>query len=186
MSIVRRVLLKWLVLAALTTAVSGTVYLTAQQLLRQLANDPQVQMAHDAAGLLETGRTADIVAAGPPIDFSRSLAPFITVVSDDGRVLASTGQLHGAARVVPSGVLDEARRTGEDRISWRPEPGVRVAAVVVPYRGATGGFVIAGRSLDETEERVTQFAHLIGLAWALTLGGLLVLVTVTEYLMPAR
>jgi hypothetical protein len=41
----------------------------------------------------------------------------------------------------------------EDRITWQPAPGVRVAAVIVPYGGQQPGFVLAGRSLRLVEQR---------------------------------
>jgi hypothetical protein len=106
-------------------------------------------------------------------------------LDDGGKILSTSGQLSGAPRAIPSGVLDHARQSGEERVSWQPEPGVRVAAVVVRYRGSPGGFVLAGRSLAETEARVVKFQQLIGLAWAFVVGGLLVLVSAAEFLSPA-
>jgi hypothetical protein len=49
------ILRHWLPLAALTTALCGLVYLAVQQALRQAANDPQIQMAEDAAYILSQG-----------------------------------------------------------------------------------------------------------------------------------
>jgi hypothetical protein len=112
---------------------------------------------------------------------SRSLAPFLIVLDDSGKVLASSATLRGATRSVPQGVLTHARASGEERVTWQPESGVRIASVVEHYGGTTGGFVVAGRSLQETEERVVQFQHLILLGWALTLVGLAVVTTIAEY-----
>jgi hypothetical protein len=67
------------------------------------------------------------------------------------------------------GVLDYVRKNGQDRVTWQPAPGVRMATVVVPYKN---GFVMAGRSLTEVEKRESQVESLCGLAmlciWAAT------------------
>jgi hypothetical protein len=53
-------------------------------------------------------------------------------------------------------VFDNAREKGENRITWEPKEGVRIAAVIKRFEGktaSTSGFVLAGRSLDEVEKR---------------------------------
>ena len=88
--------------------------------------------------------------------------------------------------MMPPGVLQHVRDSGEARVTWQPIGGVRIASVVVSYSGATQGFVLAGRSLQETEDRVAKFQALIGLAWLATLVGLLVVVAAGNWiLLPA-
>jgi len=180
----RRIILRWLQLAGLATALCLLVYVVAQQIGRHTANDPQIQMARDAAILLESGSTPESVLPAAHVDMSRSLAPFLIVLDDGGKVLAASATLRGAQRSVPDGVLTSVRDDGEERVTWQPEAGVRIASVVVGYAGSPGGFVVAGRSLQETEERVLQFQHLILLAWALILVGLAVLSSLTELAVP--
>ena len=105
----------------------------------------------------------------PAIDIAGSLSPFLIVIDDTGIAKAASGRLRGEIRAVPSGVLDAARRGGEQRVTWQPERGVRIASVIVPYAGSSGGFVIAGRSLREIEERVEKFQRLIGFLWLVTM-----------------
>lgn len=50
----------------------------------------------------------------------------------------------------------------EDRVTWQPRDGVRIAAVVVAY---SGGTVVAGRSLREVESRADDALAVTGLAW---------------------
>jgi hypothetical protein len=68
------------------------------------------------------------------------------------------------------GIFDYVKKNGQDRVTWQPEPGMRLATVVVPYEK---GFVMAGRSLTEVEKRESQVENLCGLAllgtWAATL-----------------
>jgi len=171
-----RVLFVWFALAALASAVCLLVYVVAQQTWRTSANDPQIQLARDAAAALAAGRAVETVVPRESVDMERSLAPFLIVLDADGKVLAASASLRGSVPGVPKGVLDYVRDRGEDRITWQPIGGVRIASVVVSYSGARSGYVLAGRSLEETQHRVTQFGSLIGLAWAATLVGLLVVV----------
>lgn len=140
----------WLPISAAVTVICGLVYVEAQGALRDAANDPQIQMAEDAASSLDGGSPAAALVSGTTVDMATSLAPFLIVYDAHHVVVASSGRLDGIAPIVPSGVLSSARTTGEDRISWEPAPGVRIAAVVVPYRN---GEVLAGRSLREVEQR---------------------------------
>jgi hypothetical protein len=95
------------------------------------------------------------------------------VFDPQGTVLASSARLHGAIPVLPGGVLAHARATGEHRLSWQPEPGIREAIVVVSARKGQLGYVVAGRSLRETERLKQQVLHLIALGCLGILVGLL-------------
>ena len=155
----------WLPLAAVIVALSGLVYLAVQQALRTGANDPQIQMAEDAAAALAQGGAPDALVGKSTIDVASSLAPFMIVYDDAGNALVFSGQLHGQPPALPSGVLEAARANGQDRISWMPEAGVRIAAVIEPVSGGQGGFVLAGRSLREVEKReaLVQLQAVIGM-----------------------
>jgi hypothetical protein len=164
------IIMKWLPLAIATAGLCGLVYLTVQQSLRMSANDPQIQMAEDAASALNGGTSLDSIVPAITVELATSLAPFIIVFDDSGNVLASSATLHGAIPVYPSGVLDHTRINGEDRVTWQPENGVRMATVVVRY---DKGFVLAGRSLREVEIRIGNIQTISGLVmlviWAATL-----------------
>jgi hypothetical protein len=169
--------IRHLVARALPVAVALTVacaiaYGASQQLLRSGANDPQIQLAEDAARALDAG-AAPASVAGPgsavaglagsdPVDIGVSLAPFLIVYDASGRVLAATGRLDGVPPVPPLGVLDTARSAGRDVVTWQPRSGVRIASVAV---GWSGGSVLAGRSLREVEGREDQALLLAAAAW---------------------
>jgi hypothetical protein len=125
------------------------------------ANDPQIQMAQDAASALAGGASVDSLVPSAKVDIATSLAPFLMVYDDDGKILASSAVMHGGNPSIPPGVLDYTRQHGEDRVSWQPENGIRIAAVVAHYEH---GFVLAGRSLCEVEKRISQVQNLNGLA----------------------
>jgi hypothetical protein len=162
----RNILRIWLPFAIVTTAFSGLVYVSVQQSLRQSANDPQIQMAEDAARALQNGAGIESVIPAGQVDINHSLAPFLVVYDSAGKPQAASGRLDGGLPEIPTGVLEYARANGQNRVSWQPREDVRVAAVVFPY---DGGFVLAGRSLREVEKRELQVQGFAGAVWALTL-----------------
>jgi hypothetical protein len=172
-----RILKKWLPLAIATAGLCGLVYITIQQSLRMGANDPQIQMAEDGATALNGGVTVESILPASRVELASSLAPFVVVFDDAGKVLASSATLHGLVPAYPSGVLDYARQNGQNRVTWQPESGVRMATVVERY---DKGFVLAGRSLREVEKRESQAESLSGLALLATWVATLVAVSLGE------
>jgi hypothetical protein len=159
----RRTLVAWLPFAVALTVLAGLAYALDQSNLRQGADDPQIQLAEDAAARLAAGAPVATVVphTGAPVDIARSLAPFVIVYDTADRPLASTAILDGATPLLPVGVSASARQR-EDRVTWQPRDGVRVAAVVVSF---SGGTVVAGRSLREVESREDDALVVAGLAW---------------------
>jgi hypothetical protein len=187
-----KVLAGWLPLAFLATVMAGLVYAAVQQNYRQSANDPQIQLAQDMAGAFSQGQGATAADAAnlPKVEVSESLSPFVTVFTNDNRVVFSTGLINGGESIPPKGVFDYTRTHIENRITWEPKSGVRIAAVMRYYKSGKGeGFVLAGRSLSEVEKRETQTLFLTGMAWIIALSGTFV-IKLTEaiigggYIMP--
>ncbi len=170
-----RTLLYWLPLAFCLTVLAGMVYTAVQQNFRQGANEPQIQMAEDAAVQLQDGAQVQTVVGSSKVDMARSLAPFFIVYDASGHVLVSSVQLNGTVPDIPPGVFDSVRASGEDRITWQPQEGVREAAVVTQFAGSRPGFVLAGRSLREVEVRISQLTQLAGVAWLVGIAGSFVL-----------
>lgn len=159
----------WIALAALITAGALGGYLVMQQAERHAANDPQIQLADDAATALEGGRAPAALVSGDRVDVGRSLAPFVVVLDDAGTPIAASGQLDGRTPVPPAGVLATVRRDGEERVTWAPLSEVRLASVVRRVGGTHPGFVVAARSLRETEARIAGIGRLIALGWAVAI-----------------
>ena len=167
----RRFVALFLPSVVVATALCGVLYLVGQQALRTGANDPQEQLATDAASRLDSGATPASVAGGAAVDLRADLAPFVVVYDPQGQVLATNGRLDGASPTIPSGVLANARATGRDAVTWQPRPGLRFATVTIPWNGGT---VMAGRSLRLVEERIRDLGPLVGVAWLVTLVALAV------------
>lgn len=144
----------WLPILFVSTVLVGLVYVTVHQSYRQGANDPQIQLARDSVVALQAGTQLPYVSSAPQIDIATSLSPFRIIYNEKGDVVESQGLLKGATPQLPSGVLHDAKLQGEDRITWEPAPGVRLAAVIVPYSNETKtGSVLVARSLLEVEKR---------------------------------
>jgi hypothetical protein len=180
LKIIRSALKYWLPLAAGITILSALIYVSIQQVLRIGANDPQIQMAEDTAMTLASGNALESVALTGKVDIAASVAPYMIVFDGSGKPLSSNGFLHGQIPPIPVGVFDEARRTGEDRVTLQPETGVRSAAVIVPIGDGSKGYVLAARSLREVEKRIDQLGLLVLTGWVAALFVSLFLVSILE------
>jgi len=153
-------------LAAAATLIIGLVYGAVQQNYRQGANDPQVQLSEDSAEILNQGQDPqDLVPGGSATDMAKSLAAFIIIYDDSGKVAAASAQLDGSTPAVPSGVLEFAKAHNQERFTWEPKSGVRVAAVITRYGGDKPGYVMVGRSLREVEKREEALSLMVAVAW---------------------
>ena len=148
--------LVWLPLAAGLTVVLVAVYAAVQHNFRQSANDPQIQIAEDAAGQITDGVDPLTLVPATQVNLATSLAPFVIVFDSTNRVLASNAVLDGKTPVPPAGVLAAARQAGQNRVTWQPRPGVRMATVSIGVKDHQGEVVMAGRSLREIEVRENQ------------------------------
>jgi hypothetical protein len=159
----------WLFVAAALTAGALIAYAMAVQIERQGANDPQIQFTEDGAAALEKGRPISQVVPIDTIDVARSLAPFVVVLDDEGRPLASSGLLDGQVPIPPAGVIAFVRSNGEERVTWAPRPGLRLASVVRRVGGQQPGFIIAARSLREVQWRIARLTRIIAIGWTLSI-----------------
>ncbi len=160
----QRLLGLWTMVLFGITVAAGMAYTAAQQTLRLTANDPQVQLAEDVAGALEIGVTPKELVQNYKIDPSVSLATFVIIYDEQRRVLASSGALAGRDPVPPEGVFGYVDNYGEDRVTWMPKPGVRIAMVMTRYKG---GYVLAGRSLRDVDRNIATVARLLAMLWLL-------------------
>ena len=172
----RTIVFQAVLLGVVGSMLALAIYATVQQALRRGANDPQLQMAGDAAVALERGADAAKTVGTVQVDAARSLSPFMIVYDDSGRPVASSVQLNGATPAPPPGVFSFAREHQRDVLTWQPQRGVRIAMVLERIAGEHPGFVLAGRSLREVEVREDATWHMVQIAW---LGMVMVLALAT-------
>jgi hypothetical protein len=168
-----RVIARWTPLAVSIFVLFGTLYVVAQQNLREGANDPQVQLAREVADALASGATPAALLPAGEVDIARSLAPFFMVYRDDGTLEAFTGRLGGQPPELPAGALAYASAHGENRLTWAPRPDARLATVIVRYVGVQSGYVLVSRSLREVETRVDRLGALVAVGLVAALLGTL-------------
>ena len=180
MSRFKSILKAWLPFAVTISAFCLLVYAVVQQAYRQSADDPQIQMANDAVTALSNGHEADTLVPATRVSIADSLAPFLIIYDSAGHELASSAVLDGQTPALPNGVLDSTKQLGENRISWQPRQGVRIATVIVSYKD---DFVLAGRNMREVEQREAQVSMFASMTWILAMLGTLAVIIFGEFLL---
>ncbi len=191
-------LLWWLYSAIAVTGLCGLIYLAVQQNFRQSLNDPQIQIAEDAAAQIASGTQIDQVVPLGKVDIANSLSPWVAFYNNTGVPLLSQGELNGAPPQLPSGLFNDstwlASKTyqsvggKETRVTWQSSGGVRQALVIVHLISSPQGtgFVVAGRNMREVEDRESQLTFEVFMAWIVTLGALLLSSFVGWWLLKPR
>lgn len=160
-----------LIAVAVVTILFGTLYGAVQQSQRIGANDPQIQLAEDAATKLNLGTSPkDVVSASAlgntSVNINNSLAPFVIVYDRKGSVVAGNGYFHAKIPTVPMGILKAADSRNYHAVTWQPEAGLRFAAVSV---SADRYYVLSGRSLQEVESREGETEEIAAIGWVASL-----------------
>jgi hypothetical protein len=134
--------------------------LAIQQNYRQSANDPQIQMAEDAAASMNQGNTPASPLPQDQVNMAASIAPFVIVTNSKLKVLSASGNLNAQTILPPSSTFSDAK-SGEHWFTWQPASGVREAAVIVRFNN---GYVVAARGLGPIESREASLYDLAALA----------------------
>lgn len=177
---------QWIPLAASITLVSGIICLALQQNCRQAANDPQYQMAWDAANALDDGADPNSLVPGTPVEMTRCISPYLVIYDGKGQPLATGALLRGKTPVLPAGVLDYVRKKGEDMVTWRPPGESRQALVVKKTTGSHLYFAAAGRSLRTTEIRTGRLTNLVAFGWLCSITIVFAIISVLDIISTGR
>jgi hypothetical protein len=92
---------------------------------------------------------------------------FVVLYDSAGRAIGGNATLNGNWPQPPHGIFDTIRRRGEFRVTWQPQPGIRVALTGRSLN--SGGFVLSGESLSITEEQSARTVRLMFLGWVMML-----------------
>ena len=142
-----------IILGIVFSLLGAAATMTVQQMLRRGADQPQTQMASFYAAQLTSGIQPLEAIPRNSIDLEHSLEPFVIVYDDRGHPIASTGYLHQVIPAPPQGVFNHVRIHGLEKVTWQPQPHVRIASIVRRTAGPTPGFILAGRSLELVERQ---------------------------------
>lgn len=163
------------VLVAITVVAGFIVY---QFALKQPANHPQVEVAAAAVSRLNAGADPASVVPANQVEIG-SPDLYVMVLDSNQTVLATSAHLNGETVVPPAGVFAYVRDHGDDRITWQPAPGVRSAIVVEAFRG---GFVVAGRTLSDSETLEGPLVRIAIVAWLgiVVIGGVVLVIAIRK------
>lgn len=160
-----RRIIGWAAAVVVVTLIFGSMYVVFQQSGRRTAN---VAPAAAAAAQLQLLGSVPAPAV-PRVELTTDSGVFVIVYGSDDKPEAGSVTLHGALPAVPPGVLDTARASGTDVVTWQPDPGLRMAVVA---RSSAGRVVVAGQSLAPFEATDRIIMLYLALAW---LGSVIVL-----------
>lgn len=146
------------------TIILGIIYATVQQSYRSNANDPQIEIARDINSKLRRGNPIEKFFTDT-IDIDESLSVFNVLYNGEGKPTRSSGLLRNEMPVMPKGVFESAKKNGEYQLTWQPEPGVRMAMVIVKSTSSSIKFIASGRSLQEIEVREYNLRTTILFGW---------------------
>jgi hypothetical protein len=158
----KNILIIWTVIAFLVTFTSLLVYVAAQQVLRLGANEMPAELAAEISINLENSNSPKDAVPSEITDISKSPGTFVMVFDKDKNLIASSAVMGLDEPVYPKGVLDYVDKNGEDRVTWQPQKGLRFATVAIK---SGDNYIVAGRSLKETEKLISTVESLVFYAW---------------------
>jgi hypothetical protein len=163
---VKNIIIFLVLIAFLITFTSLLVYVAAQQILRLGANSMPAELAAKISINLENSKSLLDAVPGEIIDISKSPGTFAMVFDKDKNLIASSAVMGIDEPEYPKGVLDYVDKNGEDRVTWQPQKGLRFATVAIK---AGDKYIVAGRSLKETENLINTVGNLIFYSWLASL-----------------
>lgn len=187
---VRTVLAIAIPLAAVASIVLAVGYVQDQQILRQSANEPQVQLSESIAAQIDAGVPPQAIVQGGATPLELMQTPFILIYDGSGKIIGGNTSLNGQAPVLPAGVLGAGKGigpAGENRITWQPKNDLREALVVAPYTQASStGYVVVGRSLRETENEEHALTLRAVFGWVGTMAAVVIFSLIGAWLLGRR
>ena len=156
--------------AATLPLICGTIAIlfatiASHQVIRMGVDSRLSVIAQDAGTELVSGALISPLVAGKIIQIKKSGSAFLSILDNDGKILGTNGSLEGVDLIPPKGVLEYTRAHTEERVTWEPQQGVRIATVLRYIAGETPMYVVAGVSLAEAQRQICLIRQLALLAW---------------------
>jgi len=177
-----RVVIKSTPFIGLTTLFCGLVYVSVQQVYRQTANDQPLSLAHEIVNQLSENANPVSLVSTHKMKLDKTQNPFIIILDGSEKVVASNVEMNSEIPVPPKGVFETAKKEGEFRVTWQPENKIRTAAVIQYTKNPTEYYVLAGKSLNETEKRIEQLIQFCFIFWVLSVGFIFLFFVFKEFL----
>jgi len=158
----KNILIIWIVIAFMATFTSSVVYLVSQQSVRLGANEIPAQLATETSIKLQSGQSAKKAIPTVKVEITKSLNAFIMVFNNNKNLVATSGMIGDFQPIYPTNVLDNVSEKNDSRVTWQPTNGLRYATVAIKY---SGGYIVAARSLLETEKLIDKIGKLVCITW---------------------
>ena len=156
----------WLAVVGVSTILLITAYTLVQQSTRLAANDLPLSTAQTIKHELDGGAEPSDVVPAVKTDLKTDTTIFVTVTDNAEHVLAGSATLDGQPSLPPAGAFAFTKDHGSDHFTWQPKNGVRLATNMLRYgTSPNDGFIIAGQSLKQAEDRIGTYGWLSLAAW---------------------
>ena len=159
----------WVIACGLATFAALVGYGLSQQVVRQLANEPQYTWVSDdvvAIGEYQADPKSLGLVPSQVIDPTLQLGTFVEIFDANNKIINTNIASNSDLTLPPAGVFSEAKNSGIDKVSWQLPSGQRFA-LVVGYEPKTGDYILSGRSLSYTEQLEPHLFLLAFAAWVL-------------------
>lgn len=178
-----RVVSIFLILVVIFSTIFVSICYAAKGVLRQQANDPQVEVTDQVANIIRQGAPLDVIISGAEqVDLSKSGALFVMIYDKDKNLVGSSAVLNGQPLSLPVEALDKAKGFNDYRFDWEVSEYVKAAAVVKAVDEI--GYVVAAKSLAEYENRANTLSQPLWIGWAVSIILALVLSSLLRPLRP--
>jgi hypothetical protein len=172
--------------AIIVTVICLLIYASGQQSYRTAANDPQIQLASEIKQRLENVQSIQNIFLNDSVDLSKSFNVFAMLLDNQCRVVHSSGFLHGENPALPKGVFEFVKTNGEDRVTWQPQPNVRMAMVIMKVNTDNINYVAVGRSLKEVEVRESNLLFMTFVGWIICIAVISINATIYFFKRPKQ
>ncbi len=169
---IQNLFLSWVPYVLIITMIAFLLYGVGQQIYRQGANHPQIELSENVVNEIESGNSLFGYNQKVKLEMRETKLPFYILYNKDKRVLSSTVELDGEVPEIPEGVLSASKEFGQHRVTWQPAPDVRTAVVTRYAKGKNGEtYVLVGRSLKDAELNIDRLGKKVLLGWIVTVIG---------------
>jgi sensor histidine kinase regulating citrate/malate metabolism len=159
----------WLAVVGSATLVLGAAYALTQQSTRLAVDDLPLATAQSVKHQLENSASASEVVPQTKTNLKEDSTVFVIVTDKSQQILASSAQINGKTPLPPKGVFDFTAVHSKDQITWAIG-GARLAITVLNYDSPqNSGYIIAGQSLSQAEDRINTYGMIALVAWIVML-----------------
>lgn len=162
-----RVISIFIILVIIFSTIFVSICYAARGVLRQQANDPQVEVTDQVANIIRQGAPLDVIVSGAEqVDLANSSALFVMIYDKDKNLVGSSAVLDGQPLALPADALDKAKNFNDYRFDWQVSEYVKVAAIVKAVDET--GYVVAAKSLAEYDRRADDLSQPLWIGWVIS------------------